>query len=194
MDLRNWQYLWQSLRSVSDSDESLDGGNRFWRSFYPTNDHLQTLTTYLNSAPIKRVLYLGLAEELVIRAVLSANDKTIIAIFGVDGSLPSYPCSSSQDPTELAHCKRVGWLGEGVPRYPDLYIQDTDTINQAAIASLRAFYIVLFGQAPTMPLAAMYQWESFGDMSVGRRVHSETDDEKDLQRWLREWEKMVIQN
>ena len=79
-----------------------------WRTFYPSEEDCSQLSRLVEENDIATVYYRGLADELVITAILKGNPKAQIVVwdyFGYWGVGTDYDGAESSEPIERANSR-----------------------------------------------------------------------------------------
>ena len=164
---------------------------QLWSFFYPGEDKEITLRCLIEKVNPESVLYMGLADERIMKLLVEAEIKRIVIVdwfdywsvadqFYADDDLPARTDAS------LDWIKNIGFQLEGRPAGKfDLVLCDYHEINHINFTSRTPppKHFVLFGSlTDSVSRYPEYAWINYGDMSVGTRkaLNSELENASDV--------------
>jgi hypothetical protein len=144
-----------------------------WRDTYPTAEGADWIADLVAARSINTIYYRGLADELVIQALLRRNQDAQIIVWDYWGYWTSELCLDA-DVAQVAAPKwpwregRVRFQLEGAPhRYPDLLFLDSDQGASGQVEITCAKNVLLAGSALTAANSSRYQWATAGQFCLG---------------------------
>jgi hypothetical protein len=144
-----------------------------WRDAYPIAEDANWIADIVAARSINTIYYRGLADELVILALLRGNQDAQIIAWDYWGYWTSELCSADDvAPVETPKWPwpegRVRFQLEGAPhRYPDLLILDSDQGASGQVEITCAKNVLLAGSALTAANSSRYQWTTAGQFGLG---------------------------
>jgi hypothetical protein len=167
-NLTAWETEWLANNGPKKSPATWYPNPPRWRGTYPTAQDCDAITELVHANNLGTIYYRGLADELLIAALIKGNPQAEIAVWdfwGYWSNANSFPWGNA----------KVLFHHEGAPfKFPDLLIIDSDVGAKEICSHTNAQFIALAGNARKGMPPTRYAWKNDASFSIGKKKRQST--------------------